>query len=110
MNKLDKIIGGVDVIDVITNIVEGVKRKAATPAGYATTIEINGYEFDCIVDYEYIRGSKGSRNEYGVPMEPDEQPYIEMGEVWIFDGQWNIVDIPEKAMKDTLDEILEEHR
>ena len=98
-----------DVIDVITNIVEGAKRKAATPAGYATTIEINGWEFDCIVDYKYIRGSRGSRNEYGVPMEPDEQPYIEMNEVWIFDGQWNIVDIPEKAMKDTLDEILEYH-
>ena len=110
MTRLDKAIGGVDVIDVITNIVEGAKRKAAKPSGYETTIEINGYEFDCIVDYEYIKGCRGSRNEYGVPVEPDEQPYIEMGQVWIFDGQWNIVDIPEQAMTDTLNEILEEYR
>ena len=109
MNRLDKAIGGVDVIDVITNIVEGAKRKAAKPSGYETTIKINGYEYDCIVDYEYIKGCRGSRNEYGVPMEPDEQPHIEMGEVWLFDGQWNIVDIPEQAMTDTLNEILAEY-
>ena len=109
MNRLDKAIGGIDVIDVITNIVEGAKRKAAKPSGYETTIDINNYEFDCIVDYTFIPACRGSRNEYGVPVEPDEPAGIEMGQVWIFDGQWNIVDIPEEAMTDTLNEILEEH-
>ena len=110
MSRLDKAIGGVDVIDVITSIVEGVKRKAAKPSGYETTIEINGYEYDCIVDYEIEKGCKGSRNEYGAPVEPDTHTVVNMGEVWLFDGQWNIVDIPEQCMTDTLNEILEEHR
>lgn len=89
--------------------IEKLTAKRATPTGYSTTININGYEFDCIVDYEYIRGCKGS-TENGVPIEPDEQYCIEMGQVYIFDGRWELVDIPEKAMKDTLDEILEHYK
>lgn len=107
MNKLDKAIGGMDVIDVITNIVDSAKRKAATPAGYVTTIDINGYEFDCIVDYELIPACRGGRGDYGQQTEPDEQADIEMGQVWIFTDKWEIVDIPETAMTGTLEEILE---
>lgn len=107
MNELDKVMGGVDVIDVITNIVEGAKRKAAKPSGYETTIDINGYEFDCIVDYEIEPACKGGRGDFGMKTEPDEPASITMGQVWIFDGNWNILDVPEQAMKDVLDEILE---
>lgn len=102
MRQIDKFMG--DVMGDLSKL--SIKAK---PHGYETVIEINGYEFDCIVDYEIEKGCKGSRNEYGVPMEPDTQTVVNMGEVWIFDGSWQIVDIPEQAMTDTLAEILEEH-
>ncbi len=115
MDGLNKIMGFdvmaelTEVLDVSLEKAEKRKARRATPTGYSTNININGYEFDCIVDYEYIKGCKGS-TENGVPMEPDEQPYIEMGQVYIFEERWELVDIPESAMKDTLDEILEHYK
>lgn len=128
MKELDKLNGGVDVIDVLNSLVDSAKRKnqmkaiiktmdsaieslenakKAKPSGYETTIEINGYEFDCIVDYEIEPECKGGRGDFGMKVEPDEPASITMGQVWIFDGNWNILDVPEQAMKDVLDEILE---
>ena len=82
-------------------------KKQQKPAGYETTIDINGYEFDCIVDYEIEPACKGGRGDFGMQTEPDTPAQCNMGQVWLFDGSWQIVDIPEKAMTDVLAEILE---
>jgi len=128
MNELEKAIGGVDVIDVLNNLVDNAKRKSqmkavidvmdsaieslnlvktAKPSGYETEIEINGYPFEAIVDYEITPACKGGTGDFGMKTEPDESASISMGAVYIKDGTWNLVDIPESAMKGVLDEILE---
>lgn len=106
MNKIEGQMKAIDKLydDVMGSLNNIFRQK---PAGYETTIEINGYEFPCIVDFEFIPACRGSRDDYGMQVEPDEPASVEMGEVWIFDEIWQIVDIPEKAMKDVLDEILE---
>ena len=108
MNKLTQQMHTIDLLmgDAMKGL-DKVKLKQQAPAGYSTTIDINGYEFDCIVDYEIEPACKGSRDEYGQQMEPDEPAVINMGLVWIFDGIWTITDIPEEAMTDVLAEILE---
>jgi len=83
------------------------KLTIKAPNGYKTTIEINGYELDCIVDYTFIPLCRGGRGDYGQKTEPDEPAHIEMDAVYIKDGAWNLVDIPESAMTNILDEILE---
>jgi len=45
---------------------------------HETTIEIDGNEYDIKCHYEYFRECKGSRNEYGVPMEPDDPAHAEI--------------------------------
>jgi hypothetical protein len=102
---MDKIQQSINMADDMFNILTVGTKKQQKPHGYETVITINGYEFECIVDCEFSPKEYGIR-ENGVPMEPDQPAYIEMGEVWIFDGSWQIVDIPEQAMTDTLDEIL----
>lgn len=106
MNQLHQ---SMDIIDVITNVVDNAKKKAQTPNGYTTTIEINGYEFDAIVGYEIEPACKGGTGDYGMKTEPDSPAVINMGEVYIFDGKWMMIDVPEKAMTNILDEILEEY-
>lgn len=98
MNKLQQ---ATNTIDVLT------AEKAKKPSGYETTIDINGYEFDCIVDYEIEPACKGGRGDFGMQTEPDEPASINMGEVYIFDSKWTMIEMPELAMKDILNEILD---
>lgn len=98
MNRLQQ---AKNVIDVAT------AEKAKKPSGYETTIDINGYEFDCIIDYEIEPACRGARGDFGMQMEPDIQAQISMGEVYIFDSKWTMIEMPESAMKDILGEILE---
>lgn len=90
--------------DTIKNL-EAITIKA--PNGYRTKIDINGYEFDCIVDYEIEPACKGGIVD-GMQTEPDTEASISMGDVFILDGIWAIIDIPKSAMKDVLDEIMAE--
>jgi len=90
-----------NVIDTVT------AEKAKKPSGYETTIDINGYDFDCIVDYEIEPACRGARGDFGMQMEPDTTAQINMGEVYIFDSKWTMIEMPELAMKDILNEILD---
>jgi len=95
----------VDLMDESIEMLKAITIRA--PNGYKTTIEITGYEFDCIVDYTFTPLCRGGKGDFGQQTEPDEPAHIEMDAVYIKDGTWNLVDIPESAMKDVLDEILE---
>lgn len=52
-------------------------------SNFNTSIDINGHEFDISVAYTFYNGSLGARNDFGVPMEPDEQPSVEIADVYI---------------------------
>ncbi len=99
LKAIDKMMG-----DVIGDLNKVINRK---PGGFETTIDINGYEFDCIVDYEITPACAGGRGDFGMKTEPDEPASISLSNVWILDGKWNLVDIPELAMTDILEEIME---
>ena len=85
------------------------KITIKAPDGYATSIEINGYEFDCIIDYTFVPLCRGGRGDFGVQTEPDDPAHIEMDAVYIKDGTWQLIDIPEIAFTEILEEILEHH-
>ncbi len=99
LKAIDKMMG-----DVIGDLNKVINRK---PDGFETTIDINGYEFDCIVDYEITPACGGGRGDFGMKTEPDEPASIALDSVWILDGKWTLTDIPVLAMTDILDEIME---
>ncbi|MGR3218937.1 MAG: hypothetical protein ACUZ8H_03845 [Candidatus Anammoxibacter sp.] len=83
--------------------------KPKTPNGHACTMNINGYEFDAIIDYTFINKEIGAR-EGGLQLEPDHPAHIEIDCVYILDGKnWQIVEIPEQALEDDIEEILATH-
>ena len=104
MIELKRMCAIVETFDAVLN---KLTTKQEKPSGYETTIDINGYEFDCIVDYEIEPACKGGRGDFGMQTESDSPATINMGQIWIFDNKWQISEIPEQAMKDVLDEILE---
>ena len=58
------------------------------------------------VDYSYIGGMRGSRDRYGIPEEPDEEPYCELESVTL--GGVELVDVlPECILNDLASECLE---
>lgn len=99
---MDQLSQSMNTIDAIA------KLKAQTPSGYRATININGYEFDAIVDYEIDPACKGGTGDFGMKTEPDSPATISIGEVYIFDGKWVMIEVPESSMADILAEILEE--
>lgn len=48
-----------------------------------TTIETEGMTLKCEFDYVIHEGMKGSRDSFGVPMEPDDPPEIDLYDVFI---------------------------
>ena len=66
-----------------------IKSKPIQQLGktYETTEECFGDEFPVFVHYNVWPGSKGLRNEYGVPMEPDEDASIEIVVVYLVFGE-----------------------
>lgn len=78
---------------------------------HETTLEINGYQFDMRVMYKFYAGSKGKRNEYGVPVEPDDPSSVEIERVAIEhgdNGNYFEIDLPQIVLDDIADKILEE--
>ena len=76
---------------------------------YLATININGFEYDANVEYTYIDACKGSRNEYGAPVEPDESASIEINSIKLMDGDTAYsIDLPESVKEGIEDEIMEE--
>ena len=76
-------------------------------------IEINGYEYYAECEYEHIRASKGSTNEYGVPMEPDEPSSVEISKVMVNYGtakesEWHELPLSEDVLREMEAELLEE--
>ena len=58
------------------------------------------------VDYSYIGGMRGSRDRYGIPEEPDDDPYCEIESVTL--GGVELVDVlPECIRTDLAQESLE---
>ena len=101
MDALNKIMG-----DVMSDL---KKISIKAPDGYCTMIEINGYEFEAIVSYTLIKAERGEY-EGSLQLSPNTPAYVELDGVYIKeDGKYNLVDIPEQAMKDTLEEILVEY-
>ena len=76
------------------------------PNGYEASIEINGYEYDAIYQYEYIRGCKGGTGDFGMKAEPDAEPEVNIYKVLIMDDTWHEVYIPDEALTDIQTEIL----
>ena len=81
-------------------------------------IEINGYEYIARVEFTYYKGSKGSRDSFGVPLEPDEPPSVEIESVEIdfnsatsaniYKRAFNKIDLPQEVISDLKTNILEE--
>lgn len=67
-------------------------------------LEINGHEVDITFDYEFIAAAKGSTNEYGVPIEPDEPASVEITSIKIGDS---VIELPEELMNELEEELLE---
>jgi len=68
--------------------IDRIKRKPIRDFSktHETSEECFGDEFPVFVHYNVWPGSKGSRNEYGVPMEPDEDGEIEIVVVYLVFG------------------------
>ena len=69
---------------------------------------INGVDLE--VDYTYYPATRGSRDSYGAPLEPDEPEHLEVERVeWnghditLLLAEWDMIDAIEKA-------VLEEGR
>lgn len=105
---MNKIAGQLNAIDSFMGTVmkDLNKLRASKPMGYETSLDINGYEFDCIVDFEITPACEGGRGDFGMKTEPDEPASIYLGDVYIFDRRWQLIDIPKKAMTEILEEIL----
>jgi hypothetical protein len=81
-------------------------------------IEINGYEYIARVEFTYYKGSKGSRDSFGVPLEPDEPPSVEIDSVYldfnsagapqILNRAFNKIELPDEVLADLAVNILEE--
>ena len=100
MKMIDKFMG-----DVMGDL---EKLTIKTPNGYLTTLNINGYEVQAVINYEFIPACRGARGDYGMQMEPDEPAHIEFSSCQIKDGNgWYFVDLPEIVYTDILAEILE---
>ena len=75
---------------------------------YATTININGYEYDFRFTYDFIRAEKGAWFA-GVQVDPDIPNYVEIGRQEMFyDNDWRVVELPEESLTDYVNEIMEE--
>ena len=73
-------------------------------------IDIMGRDYFAEVLYEYTEACRGSRNEYGVPMEPDWPESVDVLKVTINEGDEKIIiDLPSVAMTDIADKILEDN-
>jgi len=79
-------------------------------ATYQSTVEIDGYEVAVKIEYTYHKSSKGSRDSYGVPMEPDEPALVEIGNMYIESNDAFIgIELPAGLVEDFEEEILNEH-
>lgn len=70
---------------------------------HTTTIE---REVAITVDYDYIPESRGHRDSYGAPEEPDEPPSIEINEVR--DGTGKAVELTKDEEDTITDQIWDE--
>lgn len=98
-----------DNITQAMDIIDKAAKATRTPNGYDSIIEINGYEYDAIYQYEYIRGCKGAKGDFGQPVEPDTESEVNIYKVLIKDGTWHEVYIPDEALTDIKAEILARH-
>jgi len=82
----------------------------STPEGYETSITIEGYEFDAVIQYKFIPFERGEKGDYGQLTSPNVPAHIEIEGIKLKEGQfWREYDLPEQALTDILDEILAEH-
>ena len=64
--------------------------------GYDTYWELeDGREVQLIVNYYYYPPAKGGRNEYGVPIEPDEGAVVEVVNIRTREGQDPMLVLPD---------------
>jgi hypothetical protein len=61
------------------------------------------FEFSVQVEYEYIPASRGHRDSYGCPEEPDEPESVEISSVKV---QGNEVEVCDKDLEKLSEEIL----
>ena len=76
---------------------------------FSTYIEIDGVEYLIEAVFDYFPAYKGSRNEYGVPMEPDGGAVAEISSIRLRDGDiWMSLELPDAVIKQLEEKILEE--
>lgn len=98
-------------VDMMDKTMEDLNKLSirSRPEGYETTIEINGYEFEAVIQYKFIPFEAGEKGDFGQLASPNVPAHIELEGIKIKEGQfWGEYDIPEEAMTDILNEILEE--
>jgi len=101
--------GFVDLMDSTIKDLEKLSIRS-TPEGYETTIEINGYEFDAVIQYLLIPFEAGEKGDFGMLASPNIPAHIEVQGVKLKEGQfWSEYDLPEECLTDILEEILEAH-
>lgn len=63
------------------------------------TIERDGEEIEIEVEFSMSKGSRGARDEFGVPMEPDEDPACEIESTKRLDNNADVELTPEEVTK-----------
>ena len=78
---------------------------------YETIITINGYEYNITITYRYYPASRGSRDSFGVPLEPDEGALVEIDKIILHEEKNNSYEIklPHDVLEEIADEILAEY-
>ena len=82
----------------------------STPEGYLTSITIEGYEFDAVIQYKFIPLEHGEKGDYGQLVSPNVPAHIEVEGIKLKEGVfWSDYDLPEQCLADISEEILQEH-
>lgn len=73
------------------------------------TLQTTIHGVDVLVDYTFYNGWRGARDRFGVPMEPDEPPNIEIDRVQTLASYEDITELLSQRVEDELIEKVWDH-